>query len=84
MGLDDGDLKELEHILLSNPQKGSVKVGLGGAGKLRIKLEGRGKSGGCRVIYLDMVEREKLYLLSAYPMPVYSPEYSENCMINHI
>ncbi len=44
--------------------------GTGGARKLRILLEGRGKRGGGRVIYLDVFEKEKLYLLLAYPKNV--------------
>lgn len=70
MGLNDDDLKQLEKILLENPQKGDVIQGSGGARKLRIQLEGRGKSGGGRVIYLDVFEKEKLYLLLAYPKNV--------------
>ena len=54
MGLDDNDLKQLEEILLENPLKGDVIQGTGGARKLRIQLEGRGKRGGGRVIYLDV------------------------------
>ena len=38
--------------------KGAVIEGLGGVRKLRIKLEGRGKSGGGRVIYLDVLEKK--------------------------
>lgn len=56
MGLNDDDLKELENILLSNPQTGSVIQGTGGA----------------RVIYLDVYEKEKLYLIFAYPKNVQS------------
>jgi len=37
---------------------------------MRIQLDGRGKSGGGRVIYLDVFEKEKLYLLFAYPKNV--------------
>jgi len=70
MGLDDDDLKQLEEILLQNPQRGDVIPGTGGARKLRIRLEGRGKSGGGRVIYLDIFETEKLYFLLAYPKNV--------------
>ena len=70
MGLDDNDLKQLEEILLENPLKGDVIQGTGGARKLRIQLEGRGKRGGGRVIYLDVFEKEKLYLLFAYPKNV--------------
>lgn len=70
MGLNDEDLKILESILLTNPQMGDVIQGTGGARKIRIQLEGRGKSGGGRVIYLDVFEKEKLYLLFAYPKNV--------------
>lgn len=38
--------------------------------KLRIKLGNHGKSGGARVIYLDVFEKEKLYFLFAYPKNV--------------
>ena len=70
MGLNDDDLKELEELLLENPLAGDVIEGTGGARKLRIQLEGRGKSGGGRVIYVDVFELEKLYLLLAYPKNV--------------
>ena len=70
IGLDDDDLKQLEGILLENPLNGDVIQGTGGARKLRIRLEGRGKRGGGRVIYLDVFEKEKLYLLLAYPKNV--------------
>lgn len=70
MGLSIEQLKTLEEILLANPQIGDVISGTGGARKMRIQLEGRGKSGGGRVIYLDVFEKEKLYLLFAYPKNV--------------
>lgn len=70
MGLSTESLKELEEILLKNPQIGDVIQGTGGARKMRIRLDGRGKSGGGRVIYLDVFEKEKLYLLFAYPKNV--------------
>ena len=72
MGLDDDDCKILEGILLANPQLGDVIEGTGGARRMRIQLEGRGKSGGGRVIYVDVYEKEKLYLLLAYPKNVQS------------
>lgn len=67
MGLNTENLKELEEILLENPKLGNVIQGTSGARKLRIQLDGRGKSGGGRVIYIDIFEKEKLYLLFAYP-----------------
>ena len=70
MGLSDSDLLVLEHALLENPQIGDVIEGTGGARKMRIQLDGRGKSGGGRIIYLDVFEKEHLYLLFAYPKNV--------------
>ncbi len=70
MGLADKDLLTLEVLLLENPRLGDVIEGTGGARKMQIQLEGRGKSGGGRVIYLDVFEQENLYLLFAYPKNV--------------
>ncbi len=70
MGLGDKDLKVLEKILLSDTHIGEVIQGTGGARKMRIQLYGKGKSGRGRVIYLDVFEKEKLYLLFAYPKNV--------------
>lgn len=70
MGLNDENLRELENELLKNPQLGDVIEGTGGARKIRIRLKNHGKSGGERVIYLDVFEKEKLYFLFAYPKNV--------------
>lgn len=70
MGLNDENLLDLEAALLDNPQVGDVIEGTGGARKMRIQLDGRGKSGGGRVVYLDVFEQENLYLLFAYPKNV--------------
>lgn len=71
MGLGDESLRQLEIILLENPHKGDVIEGTGGARKLRVKMNyNKGKSGGGRVIYVDIYEKERLYLLFAYPKNV--------------
>lgn len=70
MGLHDEELKLLEDILLENPQKGDVIEGTSGARKMRIQMNGHGKRGGSRVIYVDIFEKEKLYFLFAYPKNV--------------
>ena len=70
MGLHDEELKLLEDILLENPQKGDVIEGTSGARKMRIQMNGQGKRGGGRVIYVDIFEKEKLYFLFAYPKNV--------------
>ncbi len=71
MGLGEESLKDLEEYLLVYPQSGDVIQGTGGARKLRIALDtNKGKSGGARVIYLDVFKKEKVYLLFAYPKSV--------------
>lgn len=44
--------------------------GTSGARKMRIQMNGHGKRGGGRVIYVDIFEKEKLYFLFAYPKNV--------------
>ena len=69
-GLDDSDLRDLENMLLVDPESGAVIPGLNGCRKMRVQLPGRGKSGGARVIYVDIVVKEKIFLLFAYPKNV--------------
>jgi len=70
MGLGDDELRTLQDILIDDPEAGDIIQGTGGARKVRIPLEGRGKSGGGRVIYVDVIVRERIYLLLAYPKNV--------------
>ena len=58
LGLNDDDLNELEIFLCKNPDAGDTMKGTGGVRKLRWALDGRGKSGGARVIYLDKKEAQ--------------------------
>lgn len=67
MGLTDDDLRRLQQELLANPSMGSTIQGTGGVKKMRFAFERGGKSGGVRVIYIDFILYEKLYLLTAYP-----------------
>jgi len=46
----DEDLRQVELLLLANPQAGVVVPGTGGVRKLRVALPGRGKSGSARFI----------------------------------
>lgn len=77
LGLGDRELQALEEVLLNDPDAGDVIQHLAGARKVRIPLEGRGKSGGGRVIYVDVVLREEIYLLLAYPKNVQTDLTSE-------
>ena len=70
MGLGDDELLELQMVLVQDPEAGDMIPGTGGARKVRIPLEGRGRSGGGRVIYVDVLVRERIYLLLAYPKNV--------------
>ena len=49
--LTDDEYRALQSALVVNPEAGAVIVGTGGARKVRWAREGRGKSGGVRVIY---------------------------------
>ena len=68
--LTDEHLRMLQTELLHNPKSGDVIRGTGGFRKKRYPLPGRGKSGGIRVIYLDIQEYKTLYLVLAYPKNV--------------
>ena len=67
LGLNDDDLRELEMYLCKYPDCGNTLEGTGGIKKFRWTLEGRGKSGGARIIYLDIVFAKHIYLLTAFP-----------------
>lgn len=67
MGLDDADLQCLQEQLLENPQLGKVIRGTGKLRKMRFALPNRGKSGSSRVLYVDFVIAETIYLIFAYP-----------------
>ncbi len=66
LGLGDDELSELEIFLCKNPNAGDVMEGTGGVRKLRWALEGQGKSGGARIIYLDIVFAKHIYLITAF------------------
>ncbi|UNC93511.1 type II toxin-antitoxin system RelE/ParE family toxin [Candidatus Contubernalis alkaliaceticus] len=67
MGLNDEELKSLQLEILSNPKSGEVIRGTGRLRKMRFALEGKGKSSSIRVLYVDFVIFEKVYLITAYP-----------------
>jgi hypothetical protein len=67
MGLTDDDKRELEHFIMKNPSAGDIIQGTGGAIKLRWNLPGTGKSGGARVIFVDLIKSEHIYFVTCYP-----------------
>lgn len=70
MGLSDEDLRYLQEQLTQNPWLGDVIQGTGGVRKMRFLLPGRGKSSGARILYVDFLIYETIYLLYAYPKNV--------------
>jgi hypothetical protein len=66
IGCDDDDLSKLQQAICKDPQKPPVIRGTGGVRKIRIALDGRGKSGGARVLYGDFPEHDIVYLFAAY------------------
>ena len=67
MNMDDSDLMRLQSLILSDPDSGDVIKGSGGARKVRFQVQGKGKRGGARVIYVDFFRSEHIYLITAYP-----------------
>lgn len=67
MGLNDADLVRLQDMILRDPKAGPVVSGTDGLRKNRFPFEGRGKSGSARVVYVDFVFCEVVYLIDAYP-----------------
>ena len=65
--LNDEEYRSLQFALLFRPEQGSVIIGTGGLRKLRWTYQGKGKRGGCRVIYYWDKEHEAIYFLLIYP-----------------
>lgn len=65
-GLTEDDRIELEILLSKNPTAGKVIKGTGGLRKLRWVLPNRGKRGGARVLYIDFMAYERIYLVDVY------------------
>ena len=67
LGLADDDLLPLEKFIMENPTAGDVVRGTGGLRKLRWSYPDTGKRGGVRVAYIDIVLRERIYMLDLFP-----------------
>ncbi len=66
LGLTDEALRELQNVLLNDPKTGDVIQGTGGLRKIRIPMTNKGKSGGSRVIYVDIELKEIIYFINVY------------------
>ena len=66
LSLSDEDLYDLQVTLANDPSAGDMIQGTHGCRKFRIPLKNTGKSGGARVIYVDFIKFEKIYLITVY------------------
>ena len=64
--MDDDHYRELQEVLIGNPDAGDVIPGSGGLRKLRWRLAGQGKRGGVRVIYYRVMAAGHIYMLYVY------------------
>jgi hypothetical protein len=64
--LSDDDRRDLILYLAAHPRAGDLIEGTGGVRKLRWGRDGRGKSGGVRVIYYVHSDAMPLYLLTMF------------------
>lgn len=65
---DDASYKELQMVLMENPEAGDVIKGTGGLRKIRYADEhrGKGKRGGLRVIYFWKDRDDQFWLFTVY------------------
>jgi hypothetical protein len=68
LGLQDDDLRELEQLILSDPDSGALVQGTGGLRKLRFSPSRwrRGKRGALRVGYSQNARLEKVAVIAVY------------------
>lgn len=64
--LSEKDFALFIQTIGDTPDAGAVIVGTSGLRKIRFALPGRGKSGGVRIIYFWLVNRETVILLEIY------------------
>ena len=60
------EMIDLQRELIENPMKDPLVQGTGGARKIRMRVPGRGKSGGARIIYYFVDLRGEIWLLDVY------------------
>jgi hypothetical protein len=64
--ISDDELAEFQVNLAQNPEKSGPIRGTGGLRKVRWNLEGKGKSGGIRIMYLPLEVHGHLYLIFVF------------------
>jgi hypothetical protein len=58
---------EFQEYLRQDPETGAIISATGGCRKVRWAIQGKGKSGGIRVIYYYVNQKGEVYLLLVYP-----------------
>ena len=66
LGLNDDDLRSFQSELIDAPKQAPIIQGTGGVRKVRFSFKNKGKSGGVRVLYLDIEKVKIIVLLSVY------------------
>ena len=61
------EYRALQLALFFRPEQGALIKGSGGIRKIRWGAKGKGKRGGCRVIYYLDKPQEQIYMLFAFP-----------------
>jgi hypothetical protein len=65
--LNEDSYLDLQIYLIEHPDRGDIIKGGGGIRKLRFAAQGKGKSGGVRIIYYWVTDAGQIYLLTIYP-----------------
>lgn len=68
--LSEPEYRQLQQLLMTDPEAGAVVQGSGGVRKLRWAAPGRGKRGGYRVIYFVRRSPGIIWMLTMYPKNV--------------
>lgn len=68
--LRDDDYFEIQKALITNPELGPKIPKTNGIRKLRWSFDGRGKRGGCRIIYYWIIRDDIIFMLFMYPKNV--------------
>lgn len=64
--MSDDEYRSLQEALITRPDTGDLIKGSGGLRKVRWKLEGKGKSGGVRVIYYWVTADDQIRMIYVY------------------
>ena len=65
--MSDDEYKDFQEALVNRPDMGDLLQGSGGLRKARWKLDGRGKSGGVRMIYYWVMADDQIRMIYVYP-----------------